>query len=144
MKQVGPGDGTSDGVSAGAVAPTCDDQAALPLAVSPCDVGPEVRRLRLAAGWTQEELARRSGTSQPAIACLESGRRMPTLPTLEKLAAALGRSLVVMLPSREILGEPDARLRSLAGVEDAPAVDLDGASGTKSLPSRSALTPATA
>jgi len=45
---------------------------------------------RLAAGLTQKELAERMGTTQSAIARLESGNQMPTLDTLFKLATALG------------------------------------------------------
>ncbi|WP_369293462.1 helix-turn-helix domain-containing protein [Nocardioides sp.] len=69
-------------------------------AVSAADIGCQVRRLRLQAGLSQHELACRSATSQPAIAHLEAGRRVPTLATLEKLARALGHDLVVVLPSR--------------------------------------------
>jgi DNA-binding XRE family transcriptional regulator len=59
-------------------------------------VGEQVRRLRAAAGLTQHELAARTGSTQPAIAHLEAGRRTPTLTTLEKLAKALGQDLVVV------------------------------------------------
>ena len=45
---------------------------------------------RLAAGLTQRQLAERMGTSQAAIARLESGTRLPTVDTLFRLAAALG------------------------------------------------------
>jgi len=69
--------------------------------MSAADIGCQVRRLRLQAGLSQHELACRSATSQPAIAHLEAGRRVPTLGTLEKLARALGHDLVVVLPSRE-------------------------------------------
>jgi transcriptional regulator with XRE-family HTH domain len=61
-------------------------------------VGEQVRRLRTAAGLTQYELANRTGSTQPAVAHLEAGRRTPTLATLEKVARALGHDLVVVLP----------------------------------------------
>jgi ribosome-binding protein aMBF1 (putative translation factor) len=48
-------------------------------------------------GWTQDELARRTGTTQSAIARLESGQIQPRLRTLRKLAEALGARLVVRL-----------------------------------------------
>ena len=57
----------------------------------------QVRTLRGQAGSSQVELARRMGTSQSAIARLESGGTMPTLDTLERVAAALGAELVVEL-----------------------------------------------
>jgi len=43
---------------------------------------------------TQNEVARRAGMSQPAIAALEAGRGNPTLDTLERWAAALEVELV--------------------------------------------------
>jgi transcriptional regulator with XRE-family HTH domain len=47
-----------------------------------------VARVRRIAGLTQQELAARAGTSQSAIARLESGQSSPTIATLERLAAA--------------------------------------------------------
>ena len=41
------------------------------------------------------ELARRMGSTQPAIARLEAGRVAPSLDTLDRAAAALGVELVV-------------------------------------------------
>src|SRR5436190_23859464 len=50
-----------------------------------------LRRLRLRAGLTQEELADRSGLSVEAISALERGfRRHPRRATLALLADALG------------------------------------------------------
>lgn len=57
----------------------------------------QVRTLREQAGVSQVELARRMGTSQSAVARLEAGGTMPTLDTLERVAAALGARLVVEL-----------------------------------------------
>ena len=50
----------------------------------------EVRRLRERAGLTQAALAEAAGTSQPAIAAYESGRKSPTLATLRRMAKAVG------------------------------------------------------
>ncbi len=50
---------------------------------------------RAHAGLTQEELAERMGTSQSAIARLESGRSRPSTTTLAKLAKATGTKLRV-------------------------------------------------
>ncbi|MGI8647365.1 MAG: XRE family transcriptional regulator [Acidimicrobiales bacterium] len=45
--------------------------------------------LRTQAGITQSELARRMGTSQPAIARMESGGHTPSLDMLDRLGHAL-------------------------------------------------------
>lgn len=50
---------------------------------------------RVKAKLTQTELARRMGTTQSAIARLESGRAMPSGATLLKFAKAVGRTLHV-------------------------------------------------
>jgi len=44
---------------------------------------------------TQEQLARRMGTSVPAVSRLESGQHRPGLATLEKLARAFRERVVV-------------------------------------------------
>jgi ribosome-binding protein aMBF1 (putative translation factor) len=57
---------------------------------------------RAHAKLSQAELAERMGTSQSAIARLESGRSMPSTRTLERLAAATGTKLRIRL-------EPETR-----------------------------------
>jgi len=52
---------------------------------------------RARAGLTQAELAERMGTSQSAVARLESGKTLPSVATLEKLAAATGSRLRIAL-----------------------------------------------
>ncbi len=52
-------------------------------------VGDNIRKLRIKAGFTQEELALRSGLSQGYINQLESGKRRFTQKTLELIAEAL-------------------------------------------------------
>lgn len=49
----------------------------------------KVRLERLKRGFSQEELANRSGVSRNAIWKIESGKVSPTIETLEKLAGAL-------------------------------------------------------
>jgi transcriptional regulator with XRE-family HTH domain len=53
-------------------------------------VGRNVRRLRLAKGLSQVELADASGFSQQYISMLESGQRSPTVVSVHMLAQALG------------------------------------------------------
>jgi transcriptional regulator with XRE-family HTH domain len=49
-----------------------------------------IRLLRDLGNLTQAELAEAAGTSQPAIASYEAGRKSPTLRTLRRLAEAAG------------------------------------------------------
>ena len=53
-------------------------------------LGGRIRTLRLAAGLTQAELARRTGIHRPNIARVEAGRHTPSLETIARLAAAIG------------------------------------------------------
>jgi HTH-type transcriptional regulator/antitoxin HipB len=46
-------------------------------------------------GWSQRQLAERAGMTQPGVARFEAGGTTPTLPLLERLAAALGLRLSV-------------------------------------------------
>lgn len=52
-------------------------------------VGENVRRYRLAAKLSQEELAARMGVEQGYVSYLEAGRRNPTIVTLWHAATAL-------------------------------------------------------
>ena len=54
------------------------------------DPKPSLRRLRLMAGLSQEQLAERMGTSQAQIARMESGRQDLQISTVRRLAEALG------------------------------------------------------
>lgn len=60
-------------------------------------VGRNAKRLRLAAGLTQEQLAEKSGFSQQYISDLERGRRNPTVVTLYELAQALQSTPVALI-----------------------------------------------
>ncbi len=60
-------------------------------------VGRNAKRIRIARGLTQEELAERSGFSQQYLSDLERGRRNPTLVTLWELAQALGTTPVDLI-----------------------------------------------
>ena len=54
-------------------------------------------RARTAARLTQEELARRLGTTQSAVARLEGGGVSPSIATLRRYAEATGTRLTVAL-----------------------------------------------
>lgn len=59
----------------------------------------ELLRARAEAGLTQKEVARRMGTTQPVVARIEAAdpRHSPTIRTLQRYAAAVGRHLEVRL-----------------------------------------------
>ena len=61
----------------------------------------QVARLRMLRGLTQEELARRVGTSQPSIARLEAGTSQPRLSFLRRVVDALGGRLEVRIELAE-------------------------------------------
>jgi transcriptional regulator with XRE-family HTH domain len=61
-------------------------------------VGQELKRLRQAKGWTQEQLAVYAGSSQPTVNLLEAGKRNPSAATLEKLASALQTEVASLFP----------------------------------------------
>lgn len=77
-----------------------------------------IRQARLAAAVTQAELADRAGTSQSAIAAYETGRRTPSLPTLERLLHACGHEL-------ELAARPQTRRGALPLSELSPIVADD-------------------
>lgn len=52
-------------------------------------------KARADAGLTQEEIARRMGTTQSAVARLEGGKSRPSTTTLAKFAKATGTRLRV-------------------------------------------------
>jgi transcriptional regulator with XRE-family HTH domain len=60
------------------------------------DAGALVSRARVAAGVSQEELARRAGTSRPTVSAYEHGRKSPSAQTLSRLLAVLGYELVAV------------------------------------------------
>lgn len=59
----------------------------------------EILKARAAAGLTQAEVAARIGTTQSAVARLESaiGKPSPSIATLKRYASALGHRLQVRL-----------------------------------------------
>jgi transcriptional regulator with XRE-family HTH domain len=59
-----------------------------------------VIEVRNRAGLTQEDLARKMGTTQPVVARLESGRFRPSMRTLERLADATGSRLLISFAPR--------------------------------------------
>lgn len=52
-------------------------------------LGRNVRRLREAKGWSQEDYADRAGIHRTYVSDIERGRRNPTVTVVEKLALPL-------------------------------------------------------
>ncbi|MBI3746634.1 MAG: helix-turn-helix transcriptional regulator [Chloroflexi bacterium] len=64
--------------------------------IAPQVVGQHVRALRLAIGWSQHELAKRAGISQPHLSRIERAARPDlTFATAEALLRALGARLAI-------------------------------------------------
>jgi len=60
-------------------------------------VSARIKALRLEQGLTQEKLCERAEISVDAVNRIETGTRVPTIDTLEKVAAALGTSVTDLL-----------------------------------------------
>ena len=71
-----------------------------------------LRTARRRSGLSQRELAAAAGTSQSAVAVIESGRKQPTVATLDRLLRAAGTELVPADP------EQAAMLRRARRLED--------------------------
>jgi transcriptional regulator with XRE-family HTH domain len=61
------------------------------------EIAAELIQARARAGLSQAELAERMGTSQSAIARLESGRTLPSAKTLLRFAKATGSKVELRL-----------------------------------------------
>lgn len=62
-----------------------------------------MRSLRLEAGLTQMDMAERTGISQAHYSFIEKGKRIPTIPYLEAIAAVFGgtaKDFIVEDPAR--------------------------------------------
>jgi len=57
----------------------------------------KVRKLRKSKGWTQEELAVRTGLHRTYIGSIERGERNVSLINVEKIADALGVSVEALV-----------------------------------------------
>lgn len=70
------------------------------------DISELVATARHQAGLTQQQLAERAGTSQPAVARLERGDGSPTMATVERLVNAAGFDLRLELVPRFVHQDP--------------------------------------
>ena len=81
----------------------------------------EILKARAEAGLTQAELAARIGTTQSAVARLETGlgKHSPSIETLKRYASALGYRLQVRLVKEEGLTTLEQKTHSVPGDADA-------------------------
>jgi transcriptional regulator with XRE-family HTH domain len=80
-------------------------------------VGPRLRAVRKARGWTLDDLAERAGMSASTLSRLESGKRQAGLELLLPLTRQLGIRIDDLLPEHE--HERDPRVRR-------PVIHRDG------------------
>jgi transcriptional regulator with XRE-family HTH domain len=108
-------------------------------------IGRQVRNLRKDADLTQVELATAAGVSVDVVRKAEQGRKIPSLPTLHKLASALDVELSTLLSKPHTLPAPTehsgvlAMRRAVSGIDDLLDANPDVAQFT-SAQARSAAT----
>ena len=68
--------------------------------------GLALRRLRLAAGMSQERLGLEAGVQRNFISLIELGQNQPTINTISRLARALG------MPASVLVAEAESEARS--------------------------------
>jgi len=104
-------------------------------------LGARLRALRVAAGLTQAELARRTGIHRPNIARVEAGRHTPSLETLSRLASAIGVPTTRVLEGNQLGGASsvdsvvDSASRTVASRSDS-ALTSPGGTSPGSVPAR--------
>lgn len=65
----------------------------------------ELIAARARAGLSQSEVAQRMGTTQSVVARLESGKRPPSMRTVERFAQAVGGYLVFHIEQKAVSTE---------------------------------------
>jgi transcriptional regulator with XRE-family HTH domain len=63
--------------------------------MDPMSIGAVLERIRREAGLTQAVLAERIGTTQAAISKIETGRTLPGLRLLDRIARAVGGTITI-------------------------------------------------
>jgi transcriptional regulator with XRE-family HTH domain len=82
------------------------------------DAAVTLRRVRLRSGLSLRALAARAETSHSTLAAYESGRKVPTVETLDRIVRAAGYELGVELTPAVGGIDREARGRELAEVLD--------------------------
>lgn len=61
------------------------------------EIGGRIREVRTALGKTQKEVAEKAGMPDSALRKYESGRQIPTIETLHRIADALGVKMYLLI-----------------------------------------------
>ena len=84
-----------------------------------------LRSSRLVSGITQSDLATRAKTSQPDISSIESGKRVPTVDTLERLLRQTGHRIIAIPGAGVDAAETAERIASATSRDSALRALLD-------------------
>lgn len=68
------------------------------------NLGQEIRKRRIALGWTQQELALRAGVHPNSIVAYEKGNREPYLSSVIMIFGAMGYNLVIV-PATKVISK---------------------------------------
>lgn len=80
-------------------------------------LGARMRAARLAAGLSQTELADRSGIPKPTLSRYENDHVLPSIPTLRRVARAMGHAVSELLTASDRCDEPLADALRRRGIE---------------------------
>jgi transcriptional regulator with XRE-family HTH domain len=98
------------------------------------DLPATLKRLRVASGLTQHDVAADVGLTPQHVSDVERGKRKPSLDALEKLLALYGHTQVILPVAQHsefaALGKPALLLVAQAGHDLAVAVDAMGDAST--------------
>jgi transcriptional regulator with XRE-family HTH domain len=97
------------------------------------DAAKLLERARTSAGLTQEELARRAGTSRPTLSAYEHGRKSPMVATFARLLSGAGWELAAE-PRMSFTQYPSARGKPVWVPDRLPRLDVARALAAVELP----------
>ena len=92
-----------------------------------------LEQVRVSSGLTQEELARRAGTSRPTLSAYEHGRKSPTVATFARLLSGAGWELAAQ-PHVSFTQQPSPRGRPVWVPDRLPRLDVARALAMVHLP----------
>ena len=92
-----------------------------------------LEQVRVSSGLTQEELARRAGTSRPTLSAYEHGRKSPTVATFARLLSRAGWELAAQ-PHVSFTQQMSARGKPIWVPDRLPRLDVARALAAVDLP----------